>query len=172
LINYLRVKMSAKRSAGILFYRARGGVTEVLLGHPGGPYYDRKPDLGVWSIPKGEPEASEIDLEAVARREFTEETSFAVHGPLLNLGSIIQKGGKEVFAWAARGELDPAVAKSNLFSLEWPPGSGRISYFPEVDKVAWFGPAEARIKLRAAQIPFLERLEAALKSPKPQGAES
>jgi len=155
--------MSAKRSAGVLLYREHLGVLEVLLAHPGGPYYDRKPDGGVWSLPKGEPEESETDLEAVARREFTEETGFTVKGSLLNLGTIVQKSGKEVFAWAGRGELDPAVAKSNLFTLEWPPGSGRIRYYPEVDKVAWCGPAEARVKLRAAQIPFLERLEAALK---------
>jgi predicted NUDIX family NTP pyrophosphohydrolase len=156
-------EMSAKRSAGILLYRERAEGLEVLLGHPGGPYYDRKPEVGVWSIPKGEPEESESDLEAVARREFAEETGFTVKGALLSLGSVVQKGGKEVFAWAARGELDPTTAKSNLFTLEWPPTSGRIRYYPEVDKVAWCGPAEARVKLRAAQIPFLERLEAALK---------
>ena len=155
--------MSAKRSAGILLYRERAEVLEVLLAHPGGPYYDRKPETGLWSIPKGEPEESETDLEAVARREFAEETSFAIKGSLLNLGSVVQKGGKEVFAWAARGELDPSAAKSNLFTLEWPPRSGHIRYYPEIDKVAWCDPAEARVKLRAAQLPFLERLEAALK---------
>ena len=155
--------MSTKRSAGILLYREHLGVLEVLLAHPGGPYYDRKPDTGIWSIPKGEPKETETDLEAVARREFAEETGFTVKGTLLSLGFIIQKGGKEVFAWAARGQLDPSLTKSNLFTLEWPPRSGHIGYYPEIDKVAWCDPAEARVKVRAAQLPFLERLEAVLK---------
>jgi len=151
--------VSAARSAGILLYRVRQGELEVLLGHPGGPYYDRRPDEGAWSIPKGEPGGAETDLEATARREFAEETGTAISGPLASLGSIVQRGGKEVHAWAVSGDLDPAMSHSNLFTLEWPPHSGVTASFPEIDRVAWFGLAEARRKLREAQTPFLERLE-------------
>ena len=151
--------MAAKKSAGVILYRYRDGALEVLLGHPGGPYYEGKPDAGVWSIPKGEPGAGEADLEAVARREFAEETGLVLTVPLTSLGSIVQRGGKEVHCWAAPGDLDPADARSNLFEMEWPPRSGRIGSFPEIDRVAWFGPQEARAKIRSAQTPLIERLE-------------
>jgi len=156
--------MGLKISAGILLYRERAGELEVLLAHPGGPYYAHK-DAGDWSIPKGEPANSDLDLEAVARREFAEETGHSVGpDPLISLGTVVQLNGKTVYAWAARGDLDPDSAHSNNFELEWPPRSGRRQSFPEIDKVAWFTTAAARIKLKAAQISLLERLEALLDS--------
>ena len=121
-----------------------------------------KTDAGHWSIPKGEPDGDEPLLD-VARREFTEETGHPIpDGPLLDLGSITQKGGKVVHAWAVEGDLDPAVARSNTFELVWPPGSGRMVAFPEIDRVGWFDPAEARDRIKPTQIPLLERLEAVL----------
>ena len=156
--------MAAKKSAGVILYRYRGGVLEMLLGHPGGPYYEGKPDAGVWSVPKGEPGPDETDMEAVARREFAEETGLSLSGPLTDLGTIMQRGGKEVSCWAAQGDINPADARSNLFEMEWPPRSGKIGHFPEIDKVAWFGSGEARLKIRAAQIPLLERLEHILRA--------
>ena len=156
--------MVAKKSAGVILYRYRGGALEVLLGYPGGPYYEGKPDAGVWSVPKGEPGPGETDMESVARREFAEETGLAPSGPLIDLGTIVQRGGKEVSCWAVQGDLDPADARSNLFEMEWPPHSGRIGRFPEIDRVAWFGSGEARLKIRAAQIPLLERLEHILRA--------
>ena len=153
--------MSARLSAGILLYRRRVGSLEVLLAHPGGPYYVNK-DAGEWSIPKGEPGAEETDLEAVGRREFAEETGCQIVGPLISLGTVTQRGGKVVHAWACSGDLDPASAHSNLFTMEWPPRSGLIASFPEVDRVAWYSSPAARLKIKAAQIPLLERLEAAL----------
>jgi predicted NUDIX family NTP pyrophosphohydrolase len=152
---------TGRTSAGILLWRRRGNAVEVLLGHMGGPYWAKK-DLGHWTIPKGEVEEGE-ELTAVARREFLEETSHAVpDGPLLELGQIKQKSGKVVLAWAAEGDLDPEKAVSNVYEMEWPPGSGRIAEFPEIDRVEWFGMDEARRKLKDAQVPFLDRLEAAL----------
>jgi predicted NUDIX family NTP pyrophosphohydrolase len=154
--------MSGKLSAGILLYRRRAGDLEVLLAHPGGPYYLNK-DAGEWSIPKGEPAPGETDLEAVARREFAEETGApAPAGALLDLGVITQKSGKVVHGWAASGDLDPATVHSNSFELEWPPRSRKIQSFPEVDRVAWFTVAGARQAIKAAQIPLLERLEEVL----------
>jgi predicted NUDIX family NTP pyrophosphohydrolase len=149
-------------SAGILLYRRPvGGGLEVLVGHPGGPYFAAK-DLGDWSIPKGEVEPDE-DLYEVARREFHEETGHpAPEGPAIPLGSIRQKGGKLVHAWALEGDLDPAAAISNTFSMPWPPGSATLVAFPEFDRVAWFDPAEARRRLKEAQGAFLDRLVAAL----------
>jgi predicted NUDIX family NTP pyrophosphohydrolase len=159
--------MRSRVSAGLVLWR-RGPVgIEVLLGHPGGPLFSGR-DAGYWSIPKGEVEAAEradgeAGLAAVARREFAEETGHPVpDGPLLPLGSIVQKGGKEVYAWAAEGDLDPAAAHSNLFTMPWPPGSGRLASFPELDRVAWFGLQEARERVKSTQIPLLDRLEAAL----------
>lgn len=153
-------------SAGILLYRYRdGGVLEVLIGHPGGPYFANK-DAGHWSIPKGEVEDGE-ELLDVALREFQEETGSAVAAPresLIELGDIIQKGGKQVVAWAAAGDLDPATAQSNTFSIEWPPRSGRFIEIPEIDRVVWMVPAEARRFLKDSQIPLIDRLEAALAS--------
>lgn len=134
----------------------------MLLGHPGGPFFAGK-DLDSWSIPKGEPGPEEIDMEATARREFEEETGHAVPaGRLIDLGSVTQRGGKVVHAWAAEGDLDPALASSNTFSFEWPPLSGHVRTYPEIDRVAWFGPAEARRRVKEAQVPFIDRLEAAL----------
>jgi predicted NUDIX family NTP pyrophosphohydrolase len=154
--------MNPRRSAGILLYRVKDGRVEVLLGHPGGPFFSRV-DNGAWSIPKGEPGLDEADMEATARREFEEETGHPVpDGTLIDLGTIQQKGGKTVYAWAAEGDLDPAKAVSNTFSMEWPPFSGRQKTFPEIDRVAWFGPAEARQKIKSTQAPLLDRLDEAL----------
>ena len=148
-------------SAGILLYRRSNGRLEVLLAHPGGPYFARK-DAGHWTIPKGEVDPGE-DLIDVARREFEEETGHAVPaGPLVDLGSIVQKGGKVVHAWAAEGDLDPAAAVSNTFELEWPPRSGRSRTFPEVDRVEWLATDEARARIRSTQAPLIDRLEAIL----------
>lgn len=152
----------AKRSsAGILLYRRTGGGLEVLLAHPGGPLF-RNRDEGSWSIPKGEPDGDEPLLD-VARREFAEETGQpAPDDDAVPLGSIVQKGGKIVHAWALEGDLDPATSRSNTFEMEWPPRSAIRASFPEIDRVAWFGPADARVRLKAAQIPLIERLEAFL----------
>jgi predicted NUDIX family NTP pyrophosphohydrolase len=148
-------------SAGILLYRRAGGSVQVLLGHPGGPFFARK-DLGDWSIPKGEVEEGE-DLEAVARREFHEETGHPVpDGPAIPLGTVRQKGGKVVHAWALEGDLDPAAASSNTFTIEWPRGSGTWIAVPELDRVAWFDPPEARRRVKEAQVPFIDRLVASL----------
>jgi predicted NUDIX family NTP pyrophosphohydrolase len=145
-------------SAGILLYRRppTGGL-EVLLGHPGGPYFVTK-DMGDWSIPKGEVEPGE-DLYGVARREFHEETGHAApDGPAVPLGTVRQKGGKLVHAWAVEGDLDPAAAVSNTFSMPWPPGTATLVAFPEIDRVAWFDPDEARRRIKEAQAVFLDRL--------------
>ena len=140
-------------------YRRRAGI-EVLLVHPGGPFWSKK-DLGAWSIPKGEVEAGEDPL-AVARRELTEETGFTVEGNLADLAAIQQAGGKLVHAWAAEGDFDVTRLRSNTFTMEWPPQSGRIQEFPEVDRGAWFPIAEARRRILAGQIAFLDRLSALL----------
>jgi predicted NUDIX family NTP pyrophosphohydrolase len=154
--------VAIRTSAGILLYRLRDGRLEVLLGHPGGPFFGRK-DLGSWSIPKGARAPTDADLEATARREFLEETGHPVPaGPLLDLGSVRQKGGKIVYAWAAEGDLDPAQATSNMIEIPWPPFTGRVKRFPEIDRVAWFGPEETRQRIKEAQIPFVERLETVL----------
>jgi predicted NUDIX family NTP pyrophosphohydrolase len=156
--------VATRTSAGILLYRLREGHLEVLLAHPGGPYFAKK-DAGAWTIPKGEPDPDE-DLYAVARREFEEETGHpAPDRPAIELGSIVQKGGKVVVAWAIEGDLDPAESRSNLFEMVWPPDSGSMQSFPEIDRVAWFDPAEARVRLKSTQIPLLERLEATLGGP-------
>jgi len=153
--------MATRTSAGILLYRVTNGRPETLLAHPGGPLFGHR-DEGYWSIPKGEPDGAEPMLD-VARREFAEETGHTVpDGPVVDLGSIVQKGGKVVYAWAVQGDLDPAAAVSNTFEMEWPPRSGLTATFPEIDRVAWFDPAEARVRIKATQIPLLERLEAAL----------
>ena len=147
----------AKRSAGILLYRVRLGALEVLLVHPGGPFWARR-DAGAWSIPKGEYEDGE-DPRACALREFEEETGTALTpGELVDLGDVRQKGGKAVTAWAAEGDLDADRIRSNTFAMEWPPRSGRMAVFPEIDRAAWFGLEEARDKLVPAQAEFLDRL--------------
>jgi predicted NUDIX family NTP pyrophosphohydrolase len=159
--------MAMRVSAGILLYRRTGdGGLEVLLAHPGGPLFTKR-DEGHWSIPKGEPDADEPLLE-VARREYAEETGHPVpEGPLIDLGSIVQKGGKHVHAWAVEGDLDPATIRSNEFEFEWPPRSGVRRTYPEIDRVAWFTPDEARRRLKPTQVPLLERLELALARPTP-----
>ena len=149
--------MPRRRSAGIVLYRAGAAGLEVLLVHPGGPFWAKK-DLGAWSIPKGEYEPGE-DPQACALREFEEETGTRLDAPeLVELGAVVQKAGKEVTAWAARGDLDPASVRSNTFTMQWPPRSGREQEFPEIDRAAWFAVDEARAKLVAAQVELLDRL--------------
>jgi predicted NUDIX family NTP pyrophosphohydrolase len=152
--------MMTKQSAGILMYRIGRRGLEVLLAHPGGPYWLKK-DQGAWTIPKGEFETNEEPLVA-AKREFTEETGFDVRGPFVPLGSIRQKSGKIVHAWGMGGDGDPEGIKSNTFTLEWPPKSGIRQEFPEVDKAGWFSVDEARIKLKPEQLVFVERLQGIL----------
>jgi predicted NUDIX family NTP pyrophosphohydrolase len=156
------VSDSARRqSAGILLYRAREGGLEVLLVHPGGPFWARR-DKGAWSIPKGEHEAGEEPLPA-ALREFEEELGCPPPtGRPLDLGQVRQKNGKIVNAWALAGDLDAAAITSNTFPLEWPPRSGQVRQFPEVDRAEWFPLATAREKLIPAQMELLDRLQAAL----------
>ncbi len=149
-----------KRSAGILVYRRRGGDLELLLVHPGGPFWAKK-DVGAWSIPKGEYAAGEEPL-AAARREFEEETGTPIEGRFIPLGELTQRGGKIVTAFAVEADFDPASLRSNVFELEWPPRSGRRQSFPEIDRTAWFAPAEARRKILASQSEFITRLLAAL----------
>ena len=147
----------AKRSAGILLYRIAAGTREVLIVHPGGPYWARK-DAGAWSIPKGEYEDGE-DPQACALREFEEETGTRLPpGELAELGDVKQKGGKVVTAWAAEGDLDADAVRSNTFTMEWPPRSGRTAEFPEIDRAGWFEIGAAREKLVPAQTEFLDRL--------------
>lgn len=151
----------SRRSAGLLLYRRGPDGVEVLLAHPGGPLWARRDD-GVWTIPKGEYEDGEAP-PAVARREFEEETGHpAPDGVPLDLGEIRQKGGKLVVAWGLEGDLDPAAATSNTFPLEWPPRSGRWITVPEIDRVEWFAPDEARRRIKDTQIPFIDRLLEAL----------
>lgn len=146
------------RSAGIVLHRGAPGSLEVLLVHPGGPLWARR-DAGSWSIPKGEPEAEEDPLSA-ARREFEEELGArAPDGPADDLGEVRQKSGKLVRAWALAGELDVGSVVSNTFALEWPPRSGRMADFPEVDRAEWFSLELAREKINPAQVPLLDRLE-------------
>ena len=153
----------AKLSAGILMYRGEGDAREVLLVHPGGPFWMKK-DRGAWSIPKGEYAEDENPL-AVAKREFAEELgSPPPHGGYAELGEIKQPSRKLVAAFAVEGDFDPATLKSNLFELEWPPQSGRKQSFPEVDRARWFTLAEARDKIQPGQAPFLDRLLDLLKS--------
>jgi predicted NUDIX family NTP pyrophosphohydrolase len=147
-----------KQSAGILLYRIRGGAVEVLLVHPGGPFWVNR-DLGAWSIPKGEYEQGEDPL-AAALREFREETGQEPPraGDLLELGTVWQRGGKVITAWAAAGDLDPATIASGTFTIEWPPRSGNRREFPEVDRAGWFDPDTAREKLLPAQAELVDRL--------------
>lgn len=147
----------AKRSAGILLHRRRDGAREVLLVHPGGPFWSRR-DAGAWSIPKGECEEGE-DPRAAAIREFEEELGTPLPAAeLVELGSVKQRNGKVVLAWAAEGDLDPATVSSNTFSLEWPPRSGELREFPEIDRAEWFPVEVAREKLILAQAGLLDRL--------------
>jgi len=142
-------------SAGLLAFRRRSGV-EVLLAHPGGPYWAKKDD-GAWTIPKGVTEPGD-DLLATARREFTEETNFVAEGEFIALAPVKQKSGKVVHAWAIEGQFDPALFASNTFELEWPPRSGRRQRFPEIDRVAYFPLPIAMTKIVGYQKPFLVEL--------------
>jgi predicted NUDIX family NTP pyrophosphohydrolase len=145
-----------KRSAGILLYKRPGGELLVLLAHPGGPFWQKR-DYGAWTIPKGEFDAGEATEDA-ARREFREELGVDAVGTLQPLGEIIQKGGKRVIAFALEGDFDAAALRSNTFEIEWPPRSGRIQAFPEVDRVEWMALPVAREKLLPSQVELLDRL--------------
>ena len=144
-------------SAGLLLYRRASTGLEVFLAHPGGPFW-RDRDLGAWTIPKGVVEEDEDPLDA-ARREFQEETGILPTGPFIPLGSIRQRAGKRVHAWAWEGDADPATVTSNETRTEWPRGSGRWLTFPEVDRCGWFDCAEARRKINPAQAELISRLE-------------
>lgn len=147
----------AKRSAGILLYRRRHRDLEVFLVHPGGPFWVKK-DRGAWTIPKGEYAEDEEPL-AAAKREFKEETGFAIYGPFLELGIIRQASGKLVSGWAVEGDCDPQKLVSNLCQIEWPPRSHKMIEIPEVDRGEWFSIAEARQRIISTQIPFLDSLD-------------
>ncbi|WAP54314.1 NUDIX domain-containing protein [Streptomyces sp. S465] len=163
--------MTRKRSAGILLYRGTGPAdpaVEVLLAHMGGPFWAAK-DEGAWTVPKGEYDGDETP-EAAARREFEEELGTPPpDGGLMPLGSVTQTGGKYVTVWALKGDLDPEGITPGTFAMEWPRGSGRMREFPEVDRVAWFGPEEARRKIVAKQRIFLDRLEELVQGPEGAG---
>ncbi|MBB5922310.1 putative NUDIX family NTP pyrophosphohydrolase [Actinoalloteichus hoggarensis] len=149
--------MTGRRSAGLLLFRAPGPHVEVLLAHPGGPFWARR-DAGAWSLPKGEYSPEEAPEDA-ARREFLEELGLPVpEGPLLPLGDVRQSGGKVVTAWAVQGDLDPDRVTPGTFELEWPPRSGRVRRFPEIDRVGWFGLVAAAERIVSGQRPFLDRL--------------
>jgi len=154
----------AKKSAGLVMYRIRGGALEVLLVHLGGPFWARK-DAGAWFIPKGEIDPGEDEFSA-AKREFEEETGFKPVGPFLTLGSVRHKSGKTVTAWAFEGDCDPSALKSNTFEMEWPPRSGKQSEFPEVDRAAFFTLDAASEKMHAAEFEFFVRLKAKAASPR------
>ncbi len=156
---------SSKPSAGLLLYRRPSGRLEVFLAHPGGPFWHNR-DAGAWTIPKGVAEPGE-DTLAAACREFEEETGVRPVGPFLPLGSIRQKAGKVVHAWAWEGDADPERATSNTMQTEWPRGSGRLYTFPEVDRCAWFDLQSAREKINPAQAEFIDRLELDLSTPPP-----
>jgi predicted NUDIX family NTP pyrophosphohydrolase len=138
-------------------YRRHGGVLQVFLVHPGGPFWAKK-DLGVWSIPKGE-YAPEEDPLSAARREFEEETGFKASGPFVPLKPIKQPSGKIIQAWAFEGDCDPAAIQSNMFSMEWPPRSGEVQEFPEIDRGGWFGIEEAKQRIQPGQVGFIQELE-------------
>ena len=146
-----------KTSAGLLMYRRNGGTLEVLLVHPGGPFWAKK-DLGAWSVPKGECDPGEDELQA-ARREVNEETGLTPDGPFAALQSVKQPSGKLVVAWAVEFDCNPANITSNTFSMEWPPRSGKRAEFPEVDRAAWFRLEEARSRIQPGQRPLLDQLE-------------
>jgi predicted NUDIX family NTP pyrophosphohydrolase len=159
-----------KRSAGILLFRESSSSIQVLLAHPGGPFWKRK-DAGAWSIPKGELEEGEEPLSA-AKREFQEETGFSLTFDLIPLQPLRQASGKVIFAWAARGDVDSSELKSNTFAMEWPPGSGRQQEFPEIDRAEWFPLDVARSKISKGQQGFLAELAAKLGAPYPSDPQS
>lgn len=146
----------SKKSAGILLYRFRNKHLEVFLVHPGGPFFLKK-DAGAWSIPKGEFLDEEEGL-AAAKREFLEETGFNLHGKFVELAPVKQKSGKIVYAWAIEGDLDEKKIQSNVFEIEWPPKSGKLKKFPEIDKGDWFDIETAKLKMNPAQAELLEEL--------------
>jgi predicted NUDIX family NTP pyrophosphohydrolase len=146
-----------KRSAGILAFRLVEGALEVLLIHPGGPFWAKK-DAGSWSIPKGL-NAVDEDALVAAKREFEEETSFKPIGDFIELGAFRQPSGKTISAWAIENDFDINAFRSNTFSMEWPPRSGRMPEFPEADRAQWFGVAEARRKITKGQVPIVDALE-------------
>jgi len=151
---------AAANSAGLLLFRRRAGGLELFLAHPGGPFWAKR-DLGAWTIPKGLVEPGEDPL-ASAIREFEEETGIRPTGPFIPLGTIRQKAGKQVEAWAFEGDADERTVRSNTIEIEWPRGSGRRMTIPEVDRCGWFDPPTARKKLNPAQAELVDRLEAAL----------
>lgn len=151
-----------RTSAGLLMYRIKGGTIQVLLAHPGGPLFQKK-DEGAWTIPKGEPDPGE-DLFLTAQREFEEETGVKPGPPFIALTPIQQKGGKIVHAWAFAGDCDPTTMTSNLFTMEWPPKSGKLAQFPEIDRAEFFDLDMARIKIKARQDALLDELERILKT--------
>ena len=160
-----RLSTRTKLSAGILAHRRADDVIEVLLVHPGGPFWRNKED-GAWSIPKGEIGATE-DPEAAARREFNEELGpSATVGPLRSLGEVVQRGGKHVMAFAGEGDFDPGKLASNSFEIEWPPRSGRMQAFPEVDRAEWYDLKTAKTKILSGQVDLLDRLEEVLPDPR------
>lgn len=146
-----------KKSAGILLYRLKNNLLEVLLAHPGGPFWVKK-DAGVWTIPKGEFTDDEDALEA-AKREFKEETGMDVTGEFVELMPLKQKSGKIIYAWLLLGDLDPSQIKSNTFELEWPPKSGIKKQYPEIDKAAWYNLNDAKEKINPGQVGFIAQLE-------------
>lgn len=146
-----------KASAGLLMYRISDGELQLLLVHPGGPFFKNKDD-GAWTIPKGEIESDEEEL-ATARREFQEETGFEPHGPFITLSPVKMKSGKRIQAWAFEGDCDPTAVRSNLFTIEWPPKSGKQAEFPEIDRAEFFGTATAKTKINPAQIGLIEQLD-------------
>ena len=147
-------------SAGLLLYRIRDGALEFLLVHPGGPFWKNK-DAGAWTIPKGE--IGDNEELAAAVREFEEELGFKPSGPFIELTPIKQKAGKVVHAWAFQGDCDPTQIKSNTFSIEWPPKSGKQAEFPEVDRADFFNLEDAKVKINPAQVPFLEEAQRRVK---------
>ena len=157
---------AARRSAGILLYRWRAGRLELYIAHPGGPLWASR-DAGAWTIPKGEIESGE-DAREAAIREFEEEIGVRLRGPFLALGTVRQKAGKQVEAWACEGDAEPGAGGSSTVSMEWPRGSGRRIAFPEIDRAEWFDTAEARRRLNPAQAAFVDRLEALLHIPAPE----
>ena len=150
--------MAKKSSAGLLLYRRRGEL-EVFLVHPGGPFWAKK-DAGAWSLPKGEFVEGDDPL-AAAKREFTEETGFPIDGEFRRLDPLKQRSGKVIHAWAIEADCDASQVRSNLFSLEWPPKSGQIQKFPEVDRAGWFSIPEARKRIIAGQVGFIDQLTSA-----------
>lgn len=152
--------MPNPKSAGLLMYRIREGGLQVLIVHPGGPFWAKK-DAGSWFVPKGQIEPGEEEL-AAAQREFQEETGIVPAGPFLDLGEVTQKSGKRVRAWAFAGDCDPAAIVSNTFSMEWPPKSGRMQAFPEIDRAAFVTASQAHEKLNPTEYEFVERLKIAL----------